>query len=356
MNNNQNLLSEIAKTIVPYQWEKNVGPEVLRFDTNTLPESPPSIKALLKSLEKDCPINEYGDPSYTKLKKLIARYEGVNENMITVTNSGDEALDIIGKAFLNPGDFFLVQPPTYEMFKLQCKINRGRAVEIPLLKNTYEINVDTVLKTLKNKSIKITFVCSPNNPTGSVTSIGTIDNVVKNSSGIVVVDEAYREFWGETCIPLLKKYSNIVILRSFSKFGAMAGARIGYLIASNKLSKIFDAIRFPLGVSYFSSKLAELLLEQDQEWIKKQTDLIQKERDRLTKALTKLGLFVYPSQANFLLIKFDLNAEMICQELKERNILVRDRSKKKYLEGCVRITVRNPEQNNTLIKNLREIL
>lgn len=346
----------MTKTIVTYQWEKNVDPEVLRFDTNTLPEPPPCVKTLLKSLEKNCPINEYGDSSYAKLKKLIARYEGVNENMITVTNSGDEALDVIAKAFLNAGDYFLVQPPTYEMFKLQCEINRGKAVEIPLLRNTFAINIDTVLKTLKNKLIKITFVCTPNNPTGSVTPLETIEAIAKASSGIVLVDEAYREFWGKTAAPLLKKYSNIVILRSFSKFGAMAGARVGYLIANKDLSQILDAIRFPLGISYFSCKLAELLLEQDQDWIKKQTALIQKERDRLTKALTKLGLFVYPSQANFLLIKLGLNAETICRELKNRNILVRDRSNKKYLEGCVRITIRSPEQNKILVNNLKEIL
>lgn len=355
MNKNK-YLSEMAKTIEPYQWEKNVNANILRFDTNTLPTPPPCVKKLLKILEKNCPINEYQDPSYVKLKKLISQYEEVGEEMITVTNSGDEALDVIAKAFLNPKDYFLIQPPTYEMFKLQCEINRGRVIEIPLLTNTFEIDVKNVIRVLKEKSIKITFICSPNNPTGSVTSLETIETIAKTSSGIVLVDEAYREFWGKTATPLLKKYPNIVILRSFSKFGAMAGARIGYLIADKKLSQIFDAIRFPLGVSYFSSKLAELLLEQDKKWIKKQTNFIQSERDRLTKELTKLGLFVYPSQANFLLIKFSFNAKTICQQLKERNILVRDRSKKKYLEGCLRITIRNQKENNILIKNLKEIL
>mgnify|MGYP001595577710 FL=1 len=346
----------MAKKITPYQWAKNVGPEVLRFDTNTLPNPPPCIDNFLAELTNNCPINEYGDPSYAKLKSLISKYENIPENTITITNSGDEALDIIGKAFLNNGDYFLIQPPTYEIFKSQCEINRGRAVEVPLLKKTFKSDVKNVIKVLKNSLIKITFICNPNNPTGTVTEIDEIELVIKNTEGIVLVDEAYREFYGVACVPLLAKYNNLVILRSFSKFGAMAGARVGYLIANEKLSQVFDAIRFPLGVSYFSCKLAEKLLEQDQKWIKNQTRMIKKEREKLFQSLKKLGFFVYPSQANFLLVNFGKKANEICQKLKENNILVRDRSNKKYLEDCVRITIRNQNQNNILINNLKKIL
>lgn len=350
------MLSKVAQKITPYQWAKNVGPEMLRFDTNTLPCPPPCVKEFLKELTYNCPINEYGDPSYSKLKKLISKYENTPEKTITVTNSGDEALDIIGKAFLNDGDNFLIQPPTYEIFKSQCEINRGKAVEVPLLEKTFSSDVENVIKALKNQLIKITFVCNPNNPTGTVTKIDEIEKILKNTSGIVLVDEAYREFYGVTCVPLLAKYNNLVILRSFSKFGAMAGARVGYLLASEILSQVFDAIRFPLGVSYFSCKLAEKLLEENLDWIKNQAVMIKKERKKLTGNLTKLGLFVYPSQANFLLVNLGEKAKEICQKLKENNILIRNRSDKKYLEGCVRITVRDSNQNNILINNFKKIL
>jgi len=353
---NKNILSKMAQKITPYQWAKNVGPEVMRFDTNTLPSPPPCVNEFLKELINNCPINEYGDPSYTKLKNLISKYENTPEETITVTNSGDEALDIVGKAFLNDKEYFLIQPPTYEIFKSQCEINGGQAIEVPLMKETFKPNVKNVIKILKNKPIKITFVCSPNNPTGTVTEIGKIELVLKNTSGIVVVDEAYREFYGVTCVPLLAKYKNLVILRSFSKFGAMAGARVGYLITNEKLSQVFDAIRFPLGVSYFSCKLAEILLEKNQKWMKEQTKMIKKEREKLSQSLIKLGLIVYPSQANFLLVNFGKKAQEICQKLKENNVLVRDRSNKKYLEGCVRITIRNKNQNNILINKLKKIL
>lgn len=346
----------MAQKITPYQWAKNVGQEVLRFDTNTLPSPPPCVNKFLKELVNNCPINEYGDPSYVNLKKLISKYEKTPEETITVTNSGDEALDIIGKAFLNDGDNFLIQPPTYEIFKSQCEINRGKAIEVPLINKTFKPDVKNVIEVLKSSSIKIAFVCNPNNPTGTITKLEEIELFLKNTSGIVLVDEAYREFYGISCVSLLSKYNNLVILRSFSKFGAMAGARVGYLIANKKLSQVFDAIRFPLGVSYFSYKLAEKLLEENQKWIKDQIKMIKNERNRFTQSFIKLGLFVYPSQANFLLVNFGKKATEICQKLKENNILVRDRSNKTYLEGCVRITVRNKSQNNILIKNLKEIL
>ncbi|VVA43965.1 Histidinol-phosphate aminotransferase (fragment) [Candidatus Roizmanbacteria bacterium] len=350
------ILSEMAQKITPYQWAKNVGSEVLRFDTNTLPSPPPCVNEFLKTLVDNCPINEYGDPSYKKLKNLISKYEDIPENTITITNSGDEALDIIGKAFLNDGDYFLIQPPTYEIFKSQCEINRGKAIEVPLLKKTFKPDVKNVIKVLKSSPVKITFVCNPNNPTGTTITLEEIELILKNASGIVVVDEAYREFYGVSCVPLLAKYDNLVILRSFSKFGAMAGARVGYLIANEKLSQVFDAIRFPLGISYFSCKLAEKLLEENQKWIKDQTKMIKKEREKLALSLKKLGYLVYPSQANFLLVNFGKKAQVICQKLKENNILVRDKSNKKYLEGCVRITIRNEKQNNKLINSLKKLI
>ena len=346
----------MAQKITPYQWAKNVGSKVLRFDANTLPQPPPCMNKFLEELINECPINEYGDPSYFKLKSLISKYENTPENTITVTNSGDEALDIIGKAFLNDGDYFLIQPPTYEIFKSQCEINRGKAIEIPLLEKTFKPDIKNVLKELKKSPIKITFVCNPNNPTGTITELKEIKLILKNTSGIVLVDEAYREFYGVTCVPLLAKYDNLVILRSFSKFGAMAGARIGYLIANEKLSQVFDAIRFPLGVSYFSCKLAEKLLEENKKWIKDQTRMIKRERKKLSQSLEKLGFFVCPSQANFLLVNFGKEANKICQKLKENNVLVRDRSNKKYLKGCARITIRNQSQNKILINNLKKIL
>lgn len=148
----------------------------------------------------------------------------------------------------------------------------------------------------------------------------------------------------------------LVILRSFSKFAGLAGERIGYLIASKQLSEKFDSIRFPMGVSFLSYKLAEFVLEKDQGFIKEQVEMIKKERNKLRKELIKLGLIVYPSFANFLLIKIGDRAKEICKKLKDKGIIIRDRSSKKYLEGCVRITVRSRQENDQLLRALKEVI
>lgn len=348
-------LSKIAQRIVPYQWEEIPSGKVLRFDTNTMPYPPPSVERFINNLKNYCPINDYTDPSYTRLKELLSEYEGVKKEMILITNSGDEAIDILAKTFLDPGDYFVVTPPTYEMFSIQCSINSGKSLEIPLKKNDFQIDTEKIIKASQNPKVKLIFLVNPNNPTASIVPQKEIEKIMQKSKAIVVVDEVYREFYGESSIGLLPKYRNLIILRSFSKFAAMAGARIGYLIADPKLIEIFEGIRLPMGVSYLSYKLAECVLEYDLEWIKDQVDMIIFERERLTKELTKIGLYVYPSYANFLLVKIGSRASEICRRLKKKGIIIRDRSKKKYTEGCVRITVRSPEENEQLLTALREI-
>lgn len=345
----------MAQRIKPYQWEFGDGNE-LRFNSNTLPFPPKSLKLFLKDMLKACPINEYADPNYTKLKQLLSVYEKVETNMITITNSGDEAIDIIGKTFLNPGDKFITTPPSYEMFSIQCDINRGSEIEVPLEKESFKVNSTKVIQAAKEESAKIIFLCNPNNPTGSVIPNETIEEIIQESSSIVIVDETYREFYGKTVTPLLQKYENLVILRSFSKFAGIAGARIGYLLANSFLSQRFDAIRFPMGVSYFSYKLAETVLENDQEWISKQVENLKKERVRLTQKLQAFGFIVYPSEANFLLVNVGKNATKLCNKLKRKGLYVRDRSKKKYLDGCLRITIRSKKENEKLLKNIKEVL
>jgi histidinol-phosphate aminotransferase len=349
-------LSKVALKIIPYQWEDVPMGNLLRFDTNTLPFPPDHLTDFLQQMKTDCPVNEYVDPSYKKLKQLIADYEKVKPEMISVTNSGDEAIDILGKTFINPGDYFITTPPTYEMFAIQGNINKGCNLSIPLLGKDFLVDEVKIIQTSRGPRVRIIFLVNPNNPTASVIPQKTIEKIIRNSNSIVVVDEVYREFYGKTAVSLLKKYKNLVILRSFSKFAALAGARVGYLIADKELSEKFEAIRFPMGVSFFSYKLAEFVLTYDQQWIKEQVRMINSERKRLTSELTNLGFRVYPSYANYLLVRIGKKASDICQRLKRKKIIVRDRSNKRYRAGCVRITVRSREENDQLIKALKEIL
>ena len=262
-NNTQNYLSDMAQKIEPYLWDFGEKNE-LRFNSNTLPYPPKSIKKFLKEMANDCPINEYADPGYTDLKKLLATYENVTGENITITNSGDEAIDVLAKTFLNAGDLFITTPPTYEVFSLQAEINRGINLSIPLEQPNFTVNAEKIIREAKNKKVKMIFLCNPNNPTGTIIPVEIIEKIVREVNCIVIVDEAYREFYGKTSVPLIKKYDNFVVLRSLSKFAALAGARIGYLVTNPFLSQKFDGIRFPMGVSYLSYKLAEIVLQNDQ--------------------------------------------------------------------------------------------
>jgi len=349
-------LSEIARNNISYQWEDIPAGNVLRFDANTLPSPPDSLNNFLEQMKSDCPINEYSDPNYKKLKKLIAGYEGVSQTMITITNSADEAIDVLAKTFLNPGDYFITTPPTYEMFEIQCGINRGENLPIPLVGGNFTVNEEKIVSGSKENKVKITFLVNPNNPTASIIPQDSIENIIKNSDSIVVVDEVYREFYGKSVVSLLGKYKNLVILRSFSKFAALAGARIGYLIADKKLAERFNAIRMPMGVSYLSYKLAEFVLEKDRQWMSEQVQMIVGERERLTGELTKMGFYVYPSYTNFLLVKIGNYASKVCGSLKKKRIIIRNLSGRKYLSDCVRITVRSRRENNQLIRAIKEIL
>lgn len=352
---NQNYLSDIAQKIKPYVWDFG-GKNELRFNSNTVPFTPKSLNLFLKEMEKNCPINEYADPTYAGLKKLLADYEKVSVENITITNSGDEAIDVLAKTFLNPADLFITTPPTYDVFSIQSEINRGINLSVPLTKPNFTVDAEQIIEKAKNKKVKMIFLCNPNNPTGSIIPAAVIENIITSVNCIVIVDEAYREFYGKTSTQLIKKYENVVILRSLSKFAALAGARIGYLIANKSLSKKFDLIRFPMGISYLSYKLAETVLANDLPWIKKQIQEIKKERARMTKALTNFGFLVYPSETNFILVNMGGKAKEIYLKLKAKNLYIRDRSSKKYLESCARITIRSKEENNLLLAALREIV
>ena len=348
--------SDVAKNVTLYKWEEFTMEKPLRFDANTSPTPPPSLGLFLNEMKKDCPINEYADPSYSRLKKLLADYEGVDMFMITITNSGDEAIDILGKTFLNNGDYYLITPPSYEVYNSQLILNKGKCLEVPLTQDTWEVNADKIISESKDKKVKIIFLCNPNNPTGSTIPPEIIRKILNDLDTILVIDETYREFYGKSSNNLLNKYPNLIILRSFSKFAGLAGARIGYLLANKVLSEKFDAIRFPMGVSFLSYRLAEYVLEKDKTWIKQQAEKIKKERARLSKVLSGFGFMVYPSDANFLLVKFGDQAREISMKLKQKGIIVRDRSSKKYLAGCVRITVRSKKENDQLLKTLKEII
>lgn len=327
----------------------------MRFDANTMPSPPPSAAGFMRRNGADIPVNEYADPGYTGIRREIASYEQTDVDTITITNSGDEAIDILAKAFLNPGDLYVTTPPTYEMYEIQCRANGGVMREVPLTR-TFAVNEKELIRQSRDKKTKLLFLTNPNNPTGSVIPEGTLRRIIQNAACAVVVDEVYREFYGYSVVGLIAQNPNLIVLRSLSKFAGLAGARVGYLIASPTLTQTFTAIKLPMGVSSLSALLAEMVLRNDRAWIREQIAMIISERTTMATRLTALGFFVYPSAANFLLVNMGTRASDICLRLKAKGILVRDRSGLPYLRGCVRISVRSPGENAFLLTSVQELL
>lgn len=347
-------LSTMAQQIRPYTLSFGEKGQI-RFNTNTQSAPPPSLERFLRDFPEKEAINEYPDPSYTRLRTLIAEYEGVPLDMITITNGGDEAIDMVSKAALNTGDAFITAPPTFEVFASQSTINGGRHVPVPLIPDSFAYDIPEIQKQAHEHRAKLLFICNPNNPTGSVISNSDIEMILSSFDGLVIVDEVYREFYGTSATSLISRYDNLIILRSFSKFAGIAGARVGYLITNPELSSVFDSIRFPMGVSALSALLAEYVLTYDRDWIQKRVHMIRSERDRLKPRLESFGYHVYPSQTNFFLVRIGEQAAQITAALASRDLLISARHTAPGLEGCVRITIRSPEENDQLIAALNEI-
>jgi histidinol-phosphate aminotransferase len=297
--------------------------------------------------------NRYPDPLQLDLKDKLSKIKGLPIQNIFLGNGSDEAIDILFRAFCDPGkDNVIICPPTYGMYEVSAGINDVAVVKVPLLKETFQLDTQGILKAI-NANTKLIFFCCPNNPTGNGVKWDDIKTVLENFSGIVVIDEAYINFAKyRSLIPELLNYPNLVILQTLSKAWGLAGLRIGMAFASEPIIDIFNRIKPPYNVNSVSQKLAlEALnhIEQINNWIKE----IVSERELMVSELQKLSFIqkVYPSDANFILVKTNA-PEAIYNYLVSHKVIVRDRSKVELCEGCLRITVGTKEQN----KNLRSLL
>lgn len=297
--------------------------------------------------------NRYPDPLQWKLKEGISRFKGVPPRNIFLGNGSDEAIDLLFRAFCRPGaDNVIVLPPTYGMYEVSARINDIAVGKIRLT-DQFQPDVEGIAAAV-NEHTKLLFICSPNNPTGNSMNRQAVEMILNNFQGLVVVDEAYINFSKHrSFIQELTEYPNLVVLQTFSKAWGLAALRLGMAFASGEVIDILNKIKPPYNISEASQQLALEALEnigQVNGWIK----LIVKERDSLQASLSELPLveYVYPSDANFLLVK-SRSPHEIYQHLVRNGIVVRDRSKVELCEGCLRITVGKPEENEQLLDVLK---
>ena len=296
--------------------------------------------------------NRYPDPYQHRVKHMLARVKKVKEDRIFLGNGSDEAIDLLIRAFCEPGkDHIIILPPTYGMYKVSADINNVEVKEV-LLSTDYQPRVEEILNEVNEQS-KILFICSPNNPTGNLQDAGSIRKLVESFPGLVVVDEAYIDFarvdsWAQE----LDKYPNLIILQTFSKAWGLAALRLGIAFANPELIRILNKIKPPYNVSELTQERAlEAMSNIDK--METQVSIILHERVELMKALEELPLVekVYPTDANFVMVKVP-EPRKVYEFLVKKGIIVRDRSRVALCEGCLRITVGSPDENDQLLTQL----
>ncbi len=300
------------------------------------------------------PYNRYPDPLQWKLKGKISSFKGIAKEKILLGGAGsDEAIDIIMRTFCEPGiDNMITLDPTYGMYKVAANTNNVEIREV-LLDENYDFKARDVLQKADNNT-KVIFLCSPNNPSGNSLNRTEMIETIEQFPGIVVVDEAYIDFSNQTSfLKNLDQYPNLIVLQTFSKAWGSAGVRLGMAFASEEIIKLFNKVKYPYNVNQLTQEYAFQLLEQQgqiREWI----DILLKERGRLAKELETLPFVekVYPSDANFLLVKMkDANATY--QYLVNHGVIVRNRHSISLCRNCLRITVGTNEENQELIATLK---
>ena len=297
-------------------------------------------------------LNRYPDPIQQEVLDKLAQLKNVDTDQIVLGNGSDEIIDLVLRVFCEPRvDHIIACPPTYGMYRVSASINQVEVKEQPLTP-AFELNVQGI-KDTSNANSKVLFLCSPNNPTGNALSASDIENLLKNFRGIVFVDEAYIDFApSKSILPLIKKYPNLVVSQTFSKARGRAGIRLGVAYASKEIIRLLRKIKPPYNINDLTAQAALTQLN-DADFESDRTYIIQ-ERNRLQEALEAMPMVqkVYPSEANFLLVKFD-QANLRYQQLLEAGIVVRNRSSQLHCENCLRITIGTIEENDQFLQTLK---
>ena len=294
--------------------------------------------------------NRYPDPHQVKLKEAISAIKSVDADQIFLGNGSDECIDLLYRCFCNPGkDNVIICPPTYGMYEVSANINDVELRRAPLL-GDFQLNLAHI-ETLIDANTKLIWICSPNNPTGNAINRNDIETILNNFNGLVVIDEAYINFSRHKSFTQeLADYPNLVIMQTFSKAWGLAGLRLGMAFASKELISILNTVKPPYNINQATQELALKALKEVGQVNDMIKEIVQM-RVALKAVLEKIPAIekVYPSDANFLLVKMK-NARKVYEFLLTEGIVVRDRSNVILCEDCLRITIGTEEENTQLVE------
>ncbi|MCK0131183.1 histidinol-phosphate transaminase [Flavobacteriaceae bacterium F08102] len=300
-------------------------------------------------------LNRYPDPKQRKLKQVLANRHGLKMDQLLLGNGSDEVLDLLFRAFCEPGkDEVIIMPPTYGMYKVLAGINNITCKEVNLSEN-FELQVDAILAAISPHT-KLLFICSPNNPTGNVFSKESIEQLVTKFNGLVVIDEAYIDFVeGQSWLVKLNTYPNLIVTQTLSKAFGLAGIRIGIAYASKEIISILNKIKPPYNVNILSQQKALEVLENPAK-IAFEIEQVKKQKEKLMVALKALSFVkaIYPSSTNFILVKVD-DANRRYDELLKAGIVIRNRTNQVLCENTLRLTVGTELETNRFIEVLQKM-
>lgn len=327
----------------------------IKLDANESPFNLPSeIISEIKSEFDGFLFNRYPDPFSGELKRKIADYYDLSEESVAIGNGADEIIECLFLAYGGAGRTSLAFEPTFSMYQIISKITGTGFISLRL-DNEFKINLSEAVIAINKLRPYIIFLCSPNNPSGNVVSRKTVEEILGQTDSLVVVDEAYGEFSRQSVVDLLGEYSNLVILRTFSKVFCLASLRVGYMLADPEIVVEINKVRLPYSYNAFSQMVAAKVFER-RDIFDSFVEKIVSERERIVKAMKGMkGIFPYPSDANFILFKTSIDSNKIFEGLLDCGILVRNFGNDPCLKNCLRVTVGSKEENDEFLDVLGKI-
>jgi histidinol-phosphate aminotransferase len=298
-------------------------------------------------------VNRYPDPQQASVKSILAKQNKVNTNQMLLGNGSDEVLDLIFRAFCEPKvDNVITLPPTYGMYGVLANINDVENREV-LLSTDFQPQIEKIFKAIDDNT-KMIFLCSPNNPTGNSFSEESVTTLLEHFNGLIVIDEAYIDFSEkESWLQKLEQYPNLIITQTLSKAYGLAGIRLGICYASAQIIAVLNKIKPPYNVNELSQKRALERLDNT-DAIQSEIKSIIKQKEELLKVLLDIKYVekIYPTEANFILIKVD-DANKRYDDLIAKGIVIRNRTTQPLCENCLRLTIGTEEENKKLIEALK---
>ncbi len=344
--NINNLVRENVKAMKPYSSARD---EFEDFDTADMI----FLDANENPFENG--VNRYPDPQQVTVKSVLAQLNGVEKNQILLGNGSDEVLDLLFRAFCEPKkDNVITLPPTYGMYGVLANLNAIENREI-LLSEDFQPQLEVIMKAV-DKNTKMIFLCSPNNPTGNSFSEESVQYLLDNFNGLVVIDEAYIDFSDKASwIQKINTYPNLIITQTLSKAYGLAGIRLGICYASAAIIGVLNKIKPPYNVNELTQQRALDRLANPIK-IKEEINSIIEQREQLLKVLNEVNFVskIYPTEANFILIKVD-NANQRYDELIAKGIVIRNRTTQPLCENTLRLTIGTEEENKKLMTALKTL-